>query len=97
MPFEEKRIQQVQEREHCFEMENRENVRVTGVEDVESFSDEVVVLVTYMGKLTVKGSNLRINKLNVDNGELTMAGRVNALEYSVNNGNDGGFFARLFK
>lgn len=96
MPFEEKKSQII-EREHSFAMENREGVRVTGVDDVQHFSDEIVVLITNMGKLTVKGSNLHINKLNVENGELTMNGRVDSLEYANNDKAQGSFFARLFK
>lgn len=96
MPFEEKHMP-AQERDHCFEMENRENVRITGVEDVDSFSDDTVVLITDMGQLTVRGSGLHINRLNVENGELTMSGHVNALEYTARDKTEGGFFARLFK
>lgn len=96
MPFEEKKTM-APEREHCFNMENRDSIRVTGVEDVENFSEEVVSLLTNMGKLTVRGSNLHINRLNVENGELTMNGRVNALEYSNAEKNQGSFFSRLFK
>lgn len=97
MPFEEKRLTAPTVRDHCFEMENRENVRVTGVEDVASFSDELVVLITDMGQLTVRGAGLHISQLNVENGELTMSGHVNGLEYAANKQSEGGFFARLFK
>ena len=43
---------------HVLILENREKMNVSGVLDVESFNDEMVVLLTNKGKLTIKGENL---------------------------------------
>ena len=50
-------------------------------------------------ELTVKGSNLHINKLSVDVGELTVEGDISALIYSENPSSNqgGGFFSRVFR
>ena len=48
-------------------LENREKLSVSGVLDVLSFDDQVVIMDTELGMLTVKGDNLRINKLSIDN------------------------------
>ena len=45
-------------------LENREKLNITGVLDVLSFDDQIVIFETELGLLTVKGENLRINKLN---------------------------------
>ena len=46
-------------------LENRGKLNVSGVVDVLSFDDQVVIIETEMGLLTVKGENLKINKLNI--------------------------------
>ena len=47
-------------------LENREKLNITGVLDVLSFDDQIVILETELGLLTVKGENIRINKLSLD-------------------------------
>lgn len=63
-------------------LENKEVLNVTGVENVDSFNDEVVVLITNKGRLTIKGEKLNISKLNVDEGRLIVKGIINSLVYS---------------
>lgn len=63
-------------------LENKEVLSVTGVENVDNFNDETVVLITNKGKLTIKGEKLNISKLNVDEGKLIVKGVVNSLIYS---------------
>ena len=40
-------------------LENREKLSISGVLDVLSFDDQIVILETELGLLTVKGENLR--------------------------------------
>ena len=47
-------------------LENREKLSISGVNDVLSFDDQVVMVETDLGLLTVKGENLKINKLSID-------------------------------
>ncbi len=63
-------------------LENKEVLNVTGVENVDNFNDEAVVLITNKGKLTIKGEKLNINKLNVEEGKLIVKGVINSLVYS---------------
>ena len=55
---------------HNLMMENRERVSLTGVKDIHSFDDELVLVETELGILTIKGFDLKMNKLNLDNNEL---------------------------
>lgn len=84
---------------HNIVLEGRRMLTVSGVSDVDSFDEETVVVFTELGELTVKGSDLHINKLSVDVGELTVEGDISALIYSEssNSGNSGGFFSRVFR
>lgn len=63
-------------------LENKEVLNVTGVENVDNFNDEIVMLITNKGKLTIKGEKLNISKLNVDEGKLIVKGVINSLVYS---------------
>lgn len=63
-------------------LENKEVLNVTGVENVDNFNDEIVVLITNKGRLTIKGEKLNISKLNVDEGKLVVKGVINSLVYS---------------
>ena len=63
-------------------LENREKLNISGVLDVLSFDDQIVIVETELGLLTVKGENLRINKLSIDTSEVIIEGEMNALTYS---------------
>lgn len=79
-------------------LENREKLSVSGVLDVESFNDECVIADTELGILIIKGTDLHINKLNIDNSELGIEGDIISCEYSDGARNKGGgFFARMFR
>ena len=79
-------------------LENREKLNVTGVIDVLSFDDQVVIIETELGLLTVKGENLKINKLNIDTSEVIVEGKVDNLSYSEHQTkSEGGIFGKIFK
>ena len=83
---------------HNVIMENRNKLSISGVEDVENFDEQSVVLYTGEGLLTVRGADFHINKLNVDSGEVVIEGEIESLVYSDGGFNrGGGFFAKLFK
>ena len=65
-------------------LENRGKLSVSGVNDVLSFDDQVVMVDTELGLLTVKGENIRINKLSLDTAEVIIEGDISSLAYSQN-------------
>ncbi len=83
---------------HNLIMENREKLTLTGVIDIHSFDDELVLVETNMGILTIKGNDLKMNKLNLDNNELVVEGKIAALIYSeADLSKKGGMFGKIFK
>lgn len=80
-------------------LENREKLSISGVLDVLSFDDQVVIVETELGLLTIKGENLRINKLSIDTSEVIVEGQIYNLAYSENDldKKTGGFLNKLFK
>ena len=63
-------------------LENRKKLVLTGVEEVISFDDEKILLNTKLGFLTIKGSDLKMNKLDVQNGDVIIVGNVSSIVYS---------------
>ena len=80
-------------------LENREKLSISGVLDVLSFDDQVVVVETELGLLNVKGDNLRINKLSLDTSEVVVEGDVYSLNYSDKNPDkkSGSLIGKIFK
>ena len=80
-------------------LENRKKLSVSGVNDVLSFDDQIVMVDTELGLLTVKGENLRINKLSLDTSEVIVEGEISSLVYSQNkqDKNSGTLLSKIFK
>ena len=59
-----------------------------------------MIIETELGLLTVKGDNLRINKLSIDTSEVIIEGDITSLTYSDNksaDNNKGTFLGKLFR
>lgn len=81
-------------------LENREKLSISGVLDVLSFDDQIVILETELGLLTVKGENLRINKLSLDTAEVIVDGEIYNLGYSekdMEKKSGGGILNKIFR
>lgn len=67
---------------HLLSVENRKNLAATGVLDVDRFDEKAIVVLTNMGVLTVEGEDLHINRLNVENGEISIEGAIDRFYYT---------------
>ncbi len=73
---------------------------VTGVLDVLSFDLNEVLLETEQGMLMVKGTDLHVNRLSVEKGEVDLSGNIDSIAYSSTTpaGRQGeNFLSKLFK
>ena len=91
------RVVEVKTQEHKLTLDGRKNLSITGVENIEGFSDTTVTLDTNMGRMVIKGENLHICKLDVSDGCFALDGKVNSLEYLKKSNKKGGFFESLFR
>ena len=96
MQYEEKRPRG-EGADHHVILEGRESLSVSGVEEVESFDENTIVMRTCKGTLVVRGEDLHIEKLSLDGGDLKVEGQVDAVTYEDDGGERGGFLARLFR
>ena len=81
---------------HSLQLENRNGLKMTGVTDVEAFDEECVTVYTDYGCLSISGSALHIDELNIKNGGLQISGEVSALVYSSKKSKEKGFLKRVF-
>ncbi len=63
-------------------LENREKLSITGILDVFSFDDQIIIIETELGLLTIKGENLKINNLSLDTSDFIVDGKISSLLYS---------------
>lgn len=68
-------------RTHNVIMEDRGKLTVSGVEDVTSFDENEVVMSTVCGNLVVRGSDIKIDKLSLDTGDVALQGLITDLNY----------------
>ncbi|WP_352418151.1 sporulation protein YabP [Proteiniborus sp.] len=81
-------------------LEDREKLGISGVEYVESFNDNTIVLATSKGGLSIKGASLNISKLNLDDGNVTIQGVINSIIYTnkeMSSGKGSGLLGKMFK
>ena len=64
---------------HKLVVNNRKTSLVTGVLDVLSFDLNEVFLETEQGMLMVKGSDLHVNRLNLEKGEVDLSGTIDSI------------------
>ncbi|MBQ2945122.1 MAG: sporulation protein YabP [Clostridia bacterium] len=90
---EEKKIKKA----HSAVLECRRKLTLTGVSEVEDFDAAHVSAATDYGVVTVRGSELKIGKLSVEAGELSVEGKIEAVFYSEEAEEKKSFLSRLFK
>ena len=67
---------------HKLVVNNRKTSMVTGVLDVLSFNLNEILLETEQGMLMVKGTDMHVNRLNLEKGEVDLAGNIDNISYS---------------
>lgn len=87
---------------HRIVVTNREQVVLEGVIHVDSFDDREIILETELGMMAIRGEDLHIKQLSLDDGHLNVEGVVRTVDYLESGVIPGGknrgkgFFSRLF-
>lgn len=82
---------------HRLTLESRGQLSVSGVTEVGSFDESAAVLETAQGTLVVRGTDLHMDRLDLESGEVRLKGTVDSLVYEENAHIRGSFFERLFR
>ena len=79
---------------HRLTLEDRRQLSLTGVTEVDSFDENAVLLRTNRGPVTVRGEGLQLKGLNEESGQVRVEGTVTAILYEQTR-SEGGFLRRL--
>jgi len=84
---------------HNVNMNGRRLLGIEGVTNLDSYDQERVILETSSGVLEIRGEQLHIQQLNLEQGKVMIEGTVNALIYADDNlaKKGKGFFSKLAK
>ena len=85
-------------RAHVLTLDQRKRAVVSGVETVDSFNEQMIVLYTSAGAMTMIGEGLHVSKLNLEEGQLVIEGQIAALQYDERaRGAKGSAMKRFFR
>lgn len=84
---------------HRILMEGRKKVELTGVLDLLVFDETEVIMETSEGMLSIRGADLHMSNLNLDQGQVGLAGEVSEIVYDEAAAGKAkpGLMSRLFK
>ncbi|MCI9489254.1 sporulation protein YabP [Lachnospiraceae bacterium 48-42] len=74
--------ERVMQKNHKLVVNNRKTSMVTGVIDVLSFDLNEILLETEQGMMMVKGTDLHVNRLSLEKGEVDLSGNIDSISYS---------------
>ncbi|MDL2300232.1 sporulation protein YabP [Clostridiaceae bacterium OttesenSCG-928-D20] len=82
--------------QHIIILEARNKLSISGVEEVLSFDDNEIIMLTSKGNMIIRGSDMKVGNLSVESGDLIVEGQINSLVYQEV-GPSGSLWTRLFK
>ena len=69
-------------KQHKVIMINRKSCSLTGITDVIAFDEKEVILETQRGALFIRGENMHIKRLTLEQGEVDVEGSIDSYMYS---------------
>ncbi len=68
-------------KKHVLNLEDRENLTVSGVRDLVGFDEKLVIFSLGESTLTVSGSGLGVTHLALETGDAVVKGRIDCIAY----------------
>ncbi|MEG0772568.1 sporulation protein YabP [Clostridium sp.] len=90
----------VENKRSFLSLENRKKMNLDGVTEIVSFNDEQILLKTVLGNMDIRGEELKMNKLDVQNGDVVISGNITYIVYTSEEKKQrkhNGIIARLFR
>ncbi|WP_160690152.1 sporulation protein YabP [Clostridium sp. C2-6-12] len=97
--MEKKTDNKIDENRSNLTLESRKKLILSGVMEVLSFDEQKIDMTTKLGNLTIKGEELKMNKLDVQNGDVIIVGSIAAMIYNgkVSKKSNESIISKLFK
>ncbi len=75
---------------------DRQRAQLTGIEEVESFTETEIAALSVLGEITIWGEGLKIRHFSTESGEMEIDGSIESIAYGTRDtGVKKGFFQRL--
>lgn len=89
----------IEDKKSSLILENRKKLTINGVIEVINFNENQILLNTDVGTMIVKGRELKMNKLDVQNGDVIITGQVDSFVYTSDKSKDkkDSIISRLFR
>lgn len=81
---------------HDIVIENRQRLSASGIQNVDSYEDDCIVAQSECGEIVIKGNELKISRLSVETGDMTVDGNIDSVSYNAPKVG-GSFFSRVFR
>ncbi|MGG7164595.1 sporulation protein YabP [Clostridium ihumii] len=72
----------IEDKKSYLTLDSRKKMTLNGVQEIISFDDEKILLTTVLGSMEIRGSNLKMNKLDVQNGDVMISGKIDYIVYT---------------
>ena len=84
---------------HSVKVLERSNIFISGTKKVTTFNDKEFFIKTVMGGLHIKGTSLELIKLDTNDGNICIKGKIDSILYldDVEESKENSFFGKLFK
>ena len=83
---------------HIVNIDNRERISITEVADIESFNEENILIILKNGGLFIKGQDLHIQKLDLEEGSVLITGSITSAVYTEKKDKqEKGFLKKILK
>lgn len=94
-----KKESKIEDKKSNLMLENRKKLTINGVIEVINFNEDQILLNTDVGTMIIKGQELRMNKLDVQNGDVLITGKVDSFVYTSDKSKDkkDSIISRLFR
>ena len=95
-----KQVNSINNYSHGVSLFEKKSLVITGVKKIENFDKEQFLLETIMGFMLIKGKELELVKLDTLQGNVTIKGTINCIDYieeNIKKIKEESIFSRLFK
>lgn len=80
--MEAKKEMKIEDKKSNLMLENRNKLNISGIIEVINFNENQILLNTNVGTMIVRGQELKMNKLDVQNGDVVITGKVDSFVYT---------------
>ena len=77
-----KKEMKIEDKKSNLSLENRKKLTINGVIEVINFNESQILLNTDVGTMIIRGQELKMNKLDVQNGDVVIAGKLDSFVYT---------------